>query len=64
MESKSVRCPICGTRCGLQSNFCKSCGAKIRAVCDCWIKKEPYNCGQSKCPGYRLFREEMCESES
>lgn len=49
-------CPKCGYVTKCDSNFCKKCGTKLKAVCDCWLKKEPYNCGQSKCPGYRLFQ--------
>ena len=56
MCGKTVRCPACEACCEADANFCRSCGAKIRGVCDCWIMKEPYNCGQSKCPGYRLFQ--------
>ncbi len=35
---------------------------KLKEVCDCWIKKEPYNCGQEKCPGYRLFAVEKSKT--
>ena len=46
-------------KCGKENrdgaNFCAECGAKLVEVCDCWVKKEPYNCGQAECPGYRLF---------
>lgn len=36
-------------------NFCKKCGNKLRETCDCWIKKDSYNCNESSCPGYGLF---------
>lgn len=37
-------------------NFCTECGTKLKEVCCCWIKKEPYNCGEEKCPSYRLYK--------
>ncbi|WP_445297954.1 zinc-ribbon domain-containing protein [Flintibacter sp. HCN-6482] len=52
---REVECPSCRAKNPDRANFCKSCGTKLKEVCDCWIKKEPYNCGQEKCPGYRLF---------
>ena len=39
----------------LAVNFCPHCGKKINPVCNCWVKKEPFNCGQEKCPGYGLY---------
>ncbi len=48
-------CNECGAANPKEANFCKSCGSKLVKICDCWIKKEPYNCGQGKCPGYRLY---------
>lgn len=48
-------CKTCGTENADSANFCRQCSAKLRAVCNCWIRKEPYNCGQDQCPGYRLF---------
>lgn len=50
-----MTCPHCGAKNDDTANFCKRCSAKLRAICDCWVKKEPYNCGQGMCPGYRLF---------
>ncbi len=50
-----MQCKSCGFQNSEQANFCSKCGKKLREVCDCWIKKEPYNCGQDQCPGYRLF---------
>lgn len=39
------------------ANFCKSCGEKLKESCHCWVnKKDNYNCGESSCPGYGLFR--------
>lgn len=57
-----MNCKKCGTENLAEANFCRKCGAKLREVCDCWIKKEPYNCGQGKCPGYGLFRLERGEA--
>lgn len=53
-----MACPACGSECSEQANFCRKCGTKLRDICDCWVKKGTYNCGQEKCPGYRLFAEE------
>ena len=50
-----MRCAHCGTANDSAANFCRGCAKKLRPVCDCWVKKEPYNCGQDQCPGYRLF---------
>ena len=51
----TVKCPKCEAENDGAANFCRNCGTKLREICDCWVKKEPYNCGQGKCPGYRLF---------
>mgnify|MGYP005805205265 CR=1 FL=1 len=53
-RNKDLRC-VCGQRITYNSNFCPACGRKLKELCDCWVKKEPYNCGQSICPGYRLY---------
>jgi hypothetical protein len=38
-------------------NFCTNCGTKLKKECSyCWIKKEPYNCGERRCPSYRLYK--------
>lgn len=38
-------------------NFCTKCGSKLKELCEfCWIKKEPYNCGEKNCPGYRIYK--------
>lgn len=50
-----MECPACQAENPDNANFCNLCGVKLKEVCDCWIKKEPYNCGQEKCPGYRFF---------
>ena len=55
-------CPFCKERINNGANFCRNCGAKITTVCNCWVKKEPYNCGQGKCPGYRLFQIKRSDS--
>lgn len=41
-------------------NFSPFTGKKLNDVCpNCWVKKRPYNCGQEKCPGYKLLAEEV-----
>lgn len=57
-----MKCTSCRTENSDSANFCKLCGTKLKEVCDCWIKKEPYNCGQEKCPGYRLFAAEKSKT--
>ena len=57
IEREVQLCPSCKAENRPCANFCKKCGAKLREVCNCWVKKEPYNCGQSECPGHRLFQE-------
>ena len=61
-------CKVCGTVNAEDANFCRMCAVKLKSVCDCWVKKEPYNCGQDQCPGYRLFltkdvRDQVASSE-
>ncbi len=56
-EREAQTCPKCEAKNRPRANFCKKCGAKLREVCNCWVKKGPYNCGQSECPGHRLFQE-------
>ena len=48
-------CKVCGTENEETANFCRMCATKLKTVCDCWVKKEPYNCGQDQCPGYKLL---------
>ena len=55
-NEKMITCPACGAKCEAIDNFCHECGKKNKDTCKCWIKNgEPYNCGQDKCPGYRLL---------
>lgn len=51
-----MKCKHCGAEIPDSVNFCPYCSKKVKEVCNCWIKKEPYNCGFDKCPGYRLFK--------
>lgn len=56
-----MKCKHCGAKCFNSANFCNICGSKLKEICNCWIKKEPYNCGADKCPGYKLFKLEKCQ---
>ena len=47
-------CKNCGKENREDANFCVSCSQKLRNVCNCWVKKMPYDCGLEKCPGLRL----------
>ena len=58
---RGMKCPNCHKQIQ-EGNFCEMCGAKLKDICDCWVKKEPYNCRQEKCPGYRLLVEEKLYS--
>ncbi len=52
-----MECQHCGYKnINGPANFCPKCGQKLNETCEiCWVKnKKPYNCGQDKCPGYRL----------
>lgn len=49
----------CGSENAASANFCRKCGRKLRAVCDCWVKKQPHDCGRETCPGMRLYLEEL-----
>ena len=51
-----MECRKCKTHNAESSNFCIECGTKLKEVCNCWIKKEPYNCGEEKCPSHRLYK--------
>ena len=51
---KKEKCPHCGKATGADWNFCENCGGKVKDTCDCWVLNKPYDCGQSKCPGYKL----------
>ena len=50
-----IMCPHCGQENPEFANFCRRCGVKLKDVCDCWIKKRPYNCVQRRCPGYKIY---------
>lgn len=50
-----IKCEKCGNEIFAGDNFCTHCGAKVVDTCDCWVKKELYNCGQERCPGYRFY---------
>ncbi|HBC98711.1 MAG TPA: hypothetical protein DC053_03915, partial [Lachnoclostridium sp.] len=52
-----MRCKKCNSEVQDQDNFCMYCGSKLKETCNCWIKKKDnYDCGESSCPGYGLFR--------
>lgn len=55
---KKVICPHCNASVR-PGNFCEICGEKMVDICDCWVKKMPYNCNKEKCPGQSLVIEEM-----
>jgi hypothetical protein len=47
-----------------EDNFCPVCGVKLKQICNCWIKKSNYNCGESSCPGYGLFKLEKSKERN
>ncbi len=49
-----MECNHCGHKNRDNANFCTKCGMKLNDICQCWVKKEPYNCNNKTCPGYRL----------
>lgn len=53
-----MKCKKCGRESEASDNFCKNCGEKVNETCKrCWVlKKDNYNCGESSCPGYGLYR--------
>ena len=55
-----MKCPKCGKE--AKHNFCKFCGTKVKKVCDCWLKKSSYDCGEPSCPGYKLLTIEKSKS--
>lgn len=64
MNIKNItKCPKCGHNACLTANFCTYCGAKIKKTCNCWVKKDNYDCGESSCPGYGLYRIEKFKSQ-
>ncbi len=56
-------CKKCNFRNSEDSNFCIKCGTKLKDICNCWIKKGPYNCGKKKCPSYRLYKKTIIKKE-
>lgn len=58
MKRALTVCPACGSSVPA-GNFCTQCRYKLVTVCDCWVVKGKYNCGQIKCPGTMLF---SCDS--
>ncbi len=64
-EKTMYKCSSCGKKVSESANFCKYCGKKVKDICSyCWVrKKDNYNCGESNCPGYNLFRLEKSKSE-
>lgn len=59
-------CPNCGNiEITENDNFCIICGSKLKSTCNCWVKKKDnYDCGESSCPGYGLFRIEKSRIDS
>lgn len=56
-------CPQCGKKNIETQNFC-DCGKKLHETCPmCWVKKAPYNCGQEKCPGYKVLLKSSGDSK-
>ncbi|MBY7009426.1 hypothetical protein FDC58_17015 [Clostridium botulinum] len=46
------------------TNFSSITGEKNSSICPkCWVKKQPYNCGYDKCPGYKLLINEIVTVE-
>lgn len=62
---QKIKCSSCGKEISTKANFCKYCGAKVKNTCAyCWVrKKDNYSCGESNCPGYKLFRLEKLKSK-
>ena len=54
INENKEKCPHCGEAVGADWNFCMYCGGKVKNTCDCWVLNKPYDCGQAKCPGYKL----------
>jgi methionyl-tRNA synthetase len=53
-------CPSCGREYH-SGNFCGGCGRKMVGTCNCWLKKQPFNCRQTKCLGYMLLTKKYRE---
>lgn len=46
------------------SNFSHCTGEKLNKVCPyCWVKKKPYNCNLDKCPGQKLYKNEIIQDK-
>lgn len=58
-----MKCSKCEKENDSCCNFCVFCGTKLKSTCRCWVKKKDnYNCGESSCPGYGLFKIEKSKS--
>ena len=55
-KEEEMECLKCKYKNSDYANFCVMCGSKLNEICNCWIKKEPYNCGKEQCPSYRLYK--------
>ena len=53
-----IVCPNCGQEVE-DGNFCSVCAWKLKDVCDCWVKKQPHDCGREFCPGLGLLVEDF-----
>lgn len=58
-----MKCKKCGGSVSGEDNFCAACGEKLRKMCNCWIKKDNYDCGESSCPGYGLYKLEKSQAK-
>lgn len=57
VEMKCKYCKKCGAENANDNNFCEKCGEKLGSTCKCWVnQKDNYDCGESSCPGYGLWR--------
>ena len=55
----TITCPHCHAENPENANFCEECATKLRQICDCWVKKEPYNCGHSECHGRKVLLDDF-----
>lgn len=63
-KTSRMQCPNCKAIVQETDNFCKHCGKKIKKHCNCWVKKKDnYDCGESSCPGYKLFKVEKLKAK-
>jgi len=58
-----MKCKKCEGVVSEEDNFCAACGTKLRKMCNCWIKKDNYDCGESSCPGHGLYKLEKLKSK-